>query len=98
MKAEINNSNVAEVILNGMAEKIRQEGFIPIAPTETGVGKLRLNSKSGVYADLRFVTLTCCTLATGEEEYLMYLPTETATKVAAALLKAVAKIKEEEDE
>ena len=98
MKAEINNSNVAEVILNGLAEKIRQEGFIPIAPTETGVGKLRLNSKSGVYADLRFVTLTCCTLATGEEEYLMYLPTETATKVAAALLKAVAKIKEEEGE
>lgn len=98
MIAEINNSQVAEFILNGIAEKIKQQGSIPIAPCQSGVGQVRLNSKSEVYAEIQFVTLTCCSPTSGKEKYVMYLPTETATKVAAALLKAVAKIKEEEGE
>ena len=98
MIAEINNAKIAELIFNGIAEKIKQQGAIPIAPSVSGVGKVTLNSKSGTYAELRFVTLACNSMNGGKEKYLMYLPAETATKVAAALLKAVAKIKEEEGE
>ena len=54
--------------------------------------------KNGTYGELPFVSLFCKSRTSDNEKYLAKLPVKGAANLAAMLLNAVAKIKEEEGE
>ena len=66
--------------------------------TGVDVGKLELDMKNGTYGELPFVSLFCKSRTSDNEKYLAILPVKGAANLAAMLLNAVAKIKEEEGE
>ena len=75
-----------------------KQGFVPLEVTGVDVGKLELDMKNGTYGELPFVSLFCKSRTSDNEKYLAILPVKGAANLAAMLLNAVAKIKEEEGE
>lgn len=95
---EMNITEFAEFIINGIVEQTKLQGYVPVSPIEAQASKLVITSKNEESAEFRFVTFNCVSLTGGKEKYLAVLLAEQATELAASLLKAVAKIKEELEE
>lgn len=100
MELQTDIIKVAELILNEIVDQTNLQGFVAISTTENAaVSKLRLTSKKAeIYSEIRLVTFKCGSLSEGKEKYLVVLPPDKATELAASLLKVVAKIKKEEGE
>lgn len=94
---KMNIAEFAEFIINGIVEQSKLQGYVPVSPIEVRASKLVITSENE-NAEFRFVTFNCVSLTGGKEKYLAVLLAEQATELAASLLKAVAKIKEELEE
>lgn len=95
-KAETNKKKLDEFLTASVVKQVKAQGFVPLEVTGVDIGKLEL--KNGTYGELPFVSLFCKSRTSDNEKYLAILPVKGAANLAAMLLNAVAKIKEEEGE
>lgn len=96
--AETNEKKFDEFLTACVVKQVKAQGFVPLEVTGVDIGKLELDMQNGTYGELPFVSLFCKSRTSDNEKYLAILPVKGASNLAAMLLNAVAKIKEEEGE
>ncbi len=95
---ETNDKKLDEFLTASVVKQVKAQGFAPLEVTGVDIGTLELDMKNGTYGELSFVSLFCKSRTSDNEKYLAILPVKGAANLAAMLLNAVAKIKEEEGE